>query len=123
MRTRRSHRRRLVLAFACAAALIAHAGCGLDPAEPVERRSPGDLPMTESQYVEFMAALNVALEEGLTGEDALERARELGATVFDRNDVEVFIDHLRETPADWSRVERRVEERIAELRTEPAESP
>ena len=43
--------------------------------------------VTESEYVGFMAALTIALEEGLTGEAADSRVSELGVRVLSDNDI------------------------------------
>lgn len=110
------HRDRTVAAVICAVALVAQMGCALESEEPSPPRPAGDLPMTENEYVELMAALNVALEEGLVGDDAVARARNLGAKVFTREEIEQFVDHLKERPAEWTRIERRVHERTRELR-------
>jgi cell division septum initiation protein DivIVA len=74
--------------------------------------------MTESDYVSHIAALTIAVEEGLSGEAADARAIELGSEGYSREDVEEFAALLRTRPLRWVEVEREVDARIDELREE-----
>lgn len=123
MRLHRRRDRRVTSLVAGAALAVALAGCGLEPNEPATTLPAGGPAMTEAEYVDVMAAVNLALEEGLAGEEALERARALGAPEFTRAEIEEFVEHLRGSPMEWARVERRVHEKIALLRDSSAKSP
>jgi len=72
--------------------------------------------VTESEYIGFMAALTIALEEGLTGEAADSRVSELGVRVLGNDDIEAALDGLRRDPVHWAEIERSVDERIELLR-------
>jgi hypothetical protein len=123
MRPPRLRPRDVTVFLASAVLVVATSGCGPEPAEPASGRSVENTAMTETEYVEIMAALNVALEEGLLGEDALARARELGAKIFTRTEIEQFAERLKEDPTKWTRIERRVHERVTELMSLPRTSP
>ena len=112
------HARRAAVLALCAATLAASAlsliGCsgGAEPRGGEGRSAT----ITEEQYVNRMAALTVAVEEGLSGEAALARATELGAPDCSREELEQFARGLRQRPAEWVAVEERVENRVKELR-------
>jgi hypothetical protein len=72
--------------------------------------------MTETGYVNYMAALTVALEEGRTGEDASARVVALGATPYTRGEVEAFVAPLRKDPERWAGITLKVDKRIGELK-------
>jgi hypothetical protein len=101
--------------------LLATISCekGGRPAAPADRSGP----MTETDYVEYMAALTVALEEGRSGEDASARITELGATPFPREKVEAFVATLREDPERWAEITLKVDRRIAEQKAKGRSSP
>jgi hypothetical protein len=71
--------------------------------------------MSEDEYVAHVAALTVAVEEGLTGEEAAARALELGSGGHSREEVEAFAATMRERPERWVELEKRVDLRIDEL--------
>ncbi len=72
--------------------------------------------MTEEEYVSHVAALTVAAEEGLHGERALARARELGGGDYARDEIEAFARRLKTEPARWVELEKEVDARAAEIR-------
>jgi hypothetical protein len=96
------------------ASLLA-AGCGREggTGEPGAAGTPS---MTESDYVTHIAALTIAVEEGLSGEDAVARVIELGSKGHSREDVEELAALLRSRPHEWVEIEREIDERIGELR-------
>lgn len=103
-------------AAAIALAALAAAGCGQeDAADEAARGAPS---MTEEQYVAHIAALTIAVEEGLTGAAADARAVELGSSGHSREEVEEFAELLRERPERWLEMEREVDRRMADLRRE-----
>ena len=95
-----------------AALLIAvlASGCGSGEDAPVAD-APGG-PMTEAQYIAHVAALTVAVGEGLTGEAAAERAVRLGSGGHDREEVERFAERLKADPERWLEIEREISERV-----------
>lgn len=72
--------------------------------------------MDADDYIAHVAALTVALEEGRTGDAAMQRAIELGSAGHSREDVEAFATGLRSRPEEWVEIEQEVDRRIAELR-------
>jgi hypothetical protein len=80
--------------------------------DAADRRSA----MTETEYVNTMAALTVALEEGRIGEDASARIVALGATPYTREEIEAFVAPLRSDPERWAGVNLKVDKRIGELK-------
>jgi hypothetical protein len=111
--------RGLVQAGAVAGALLALAsapGCERPP-EPVEDREIATAAMTEAEFVDHMAALTVAVGDGLTGEEARDRAAELGGAHYTREEIETFADLLRADPVKWAAIAERVDQRIAEIRS------
>jgi hypothetical protein len=100
--------------FVTALALIACPGCGSDdttPEIPGAGAAPGGS-MTEAQYIAHLAALTVAVGEGLTGEAAEERAMDLGSAGHTREEVERFAERLKARPERWLEIEREIEERV-----------
>jgi hypothetical protein len=113
---------------AAAAALVltilVAVGCGPDgeagqPGGTAPRGSSTTPPMTAEAYVAHMAALTIALEEGLSGQDAASRAIELGSRGHSREEVERFALTLRSRPETWVEIEKAVDKRIVELRGTP----
>ena len=80
--------------------------------------TPGTTSMTERDYVAHIAALTIAVEEGLTGEDAVARAVELGSGGHSREEVEELAARLRSRPLRWVELEREIDVRIRELKNE-----
>ena len=72
--------------------------------------------LTVEEYVAHMAALSVAVEEGLSGREAADRAIELGGGGHTREEVEAFTDAMRRLPEEWAAVEIEVSERMKEIR-------
>lgn len=123
MAGRQEHRdrRRRILATGFACLLLALAsGCGRSdgaPDAPSGRGSvgaPGGI--TDEGFVSHVAALTIAVEEGLSGEAVGRRIGELGAPEYPRADVEAFAARLREDPARWVRLARLIEDRVNALR-------
>jgi hypothetical protein len=73
--------------------------------------------MTAEAYIAHIAALTVAVEEGLSGQDAASRAIALGSNGHSREEVEEFALTLRSRPKMWVEIEREVDKRIVELRS------
>jgi hypothetical protein len=96
-------------------ALTLAAGCER-PSEPAgdRERPPGG--MTEDEFVDQVAALSVAVEAGLTGEEARDRAAELGGGRHTRDEIDAFASVLRADPERWAAVAERIDRRIEELR-------
>lgn len=91
-------------------------GCGTSESDGTER-TDGPSTLSSEAYVAHVAALAAAGEEGLSGDAALRRAVELGAGEYSREEVERFAGAMRERPREWAELERRVDERIRELKT------
>ncbi len=113
-------------AAALALAILMAGGCGPDegtaePGSPAAIGSSGATSMTERDYVDHIAALTIAVEEGLSGEDAASRAIELGSRGHSREEVEEFARTLRSHPETWVEIEREVDRRIGELRSAAAD--
>jgi hypothetical protein len=105
-----------------ALAVLIAGGCGPDggtaePGVPAATGSSGALSMTEQDYIAHIAALTIAVEEGLSGEDAASRAIELGSRGHSREEVEEFARALRSRPNTWVEIEHEVDGRIGELRS------
>jgi len=75
--------------------------------------------VTEEGFIDHVAALNLALEEGLTGDDAAARVAALGAENYARDELEAYAEILRRDPERWARIARTINERVEELRREP----
>lgn len=75
--------------------------------------------VSEQGFVETLAALSAALEEGHRGDDARERAAELGAHDYSRAEIEAFADALKADADRWRGIMEAIETRTAELRAEP----
>lgn len=73
--------------------------------------------MTAESYVAHVAALTIAVEEGLSGQDAMSRAIELGSEGHSREEVERFALTLRSRPKTWVEIEREVDKKIIEIRS------
>jgi U3 small nucleolar RNA-associated protein 14 len=113
-----------VQAAACAGLIAVAAIGGCDRASGLkEDQAARPAPMTEDEFVEQLAALTLAVEEGLTGEEARARAAELGETPFTREEMEAFADILADDPERWADVATRVDRRIEELRADTDASP
>ena len=109
-------------AAALALAILITGGCGPDegtaePSAPVTTGSSGAPSMTEQDYIAHIAALTIAVEEGLSGEDAASRAVELGSRGHSREEVKEFARALRSRPKTWLEIEREVDRRMGELRS------
>ena len=112
--------RRLVLALAVAATALLACGCGQDaeaPGEPAQES--GRTRVSEEGFVETLAALSAALEEGHRGDDAWERAAEFGASDYSRAEIEAFADALRADADRWREIMEAIETRTTELRADP----
>ena len=110
------------VAAALALTVLAVGGCGPDagtgqPGAPAATGTSVASSMTEEDYVTHIAALTIAVEEGLSGEDAASRAIELGSRGHSREEVEEFARTLRSRPKTWVEIEREVDRRIGELRS------
>jgi len=93
--------------------------CGCEPGSgDGAPDTSGTTSMTESDYVAHIAALTVAVEEGLTGEDAAARAVELGGGGHSREEVEKLAARLRSRPRRWVELEGEIDVRIGELKNE-----
>lgn len=113
-----------VHAAACAGLIAVAAIGGCDRASGLkEEQGPGPAPMTEDEFVEQLAALTLAVEEGLTGEEARSRAAQLGRTPFTREEMEAFAGILADDPERWADVAARVDRRIEELQAKADASP
>jgi len=109
----------------------AWAGCGDgnddgSAAQSARSVDPGGQGGTAEDFVSYVAALTVAVEEGLVGEAARLRVEELGAPSLERARVEAFAARLLEDPERWVRTATLIEARAAELRaaqeTPPSEA-
>jgi hypothetical protein len=113
--------RRLVQAAALGVAAIAVA-CMLScdrPPEPAQDPEISTGAMTEDEFVDHLAALTVAVEDGLSGYEATDRAAELGGGRYTREEIEAFADALSADPVRWAAVADRVDRRVAEIRSAP----
>jgi hypothetical protein len=71
--------------------------------------------MTEAEYIDEIAALTVAVDEGLSGVEARERAAELGGGKYTREEIEGFGETLKKRPERWIEVEKEIDARVAVL--------
>ena len=101
-----------VLLTACLVAC----GCGQD-AGPDGTTPQDPSSMTEEDYIAHVAALTVAVEEGLSGEEADRRAVELGSRGYSREQIEQFAARLSSRPHRWVEIEKEIDARAAELRS------
>ncbi len=113
-------------AVAFALVILTMGGCGPDegtaePGAPAATGSSDTASMTEQDYIAHIAALTIAVEEGLSGEDAASRAIELGSRGYSREEVEEFARALRSRPKTWVEIEREVDRKIGELRSAAAD--
>ncbi len=109
-------------AAALALAILIAGGCDPDggtaeSGAPATTGSSGAPSMTEQDYITHIAALTIAVEEELSGEDAASRAIELGSRGHSRKEVEGFARALRSRPKTWLEIEREVDRRVGELRS------
>ncbi len=112
--------RRRVLALAVAAIVLLASGCGHDAEDSDESAQQGGRArVSEEGLVETLAALSAALEEGHRGDDAWERAAELGASDYSRTEIETFAGALRADADRWREIMEAIETRTTELRAEP----
>jgi hypothetical protein len=100
--------------------LAAFAAAGCEQGNPADEVVTRTAHMTEEDYVAHIAALTIAVDEGLTGGDADARAIELGSAGHSREDVEEFAALLRTRPERWLDIEGEVDSRVADLRRELA---
>jgi hypothetical protein len=108
------------LAVAAIAAAVGLGGCQTSE-EPGGTGVPApDTRVTEEGFVDHVAALNLAIEEGLTGDDAAGRVAALGAENYARDELEAYAVILRRDPERWARISRTINERVEEFRREPA---
>ena len=111
------------VATALALAALMMGGCGSDgeagqPGAPATTQGASSAPsMTTETYIAHIAGLTIAVEEGLSGQDAAARAIELGSKGYSREEVAEFALTLRSRPEAWVEIEREVERRIVELRS------
>jgi hypothetical protein len=96
-------------------ALTLASGCDRAP-EPADDRGAPPGGMTEDEFVDQVAALTVAVEEGLTGEAARDRAADLGGGRHTRDEIDAYANVLRADPERWAAVSERIDGRIEELR-------
>ncbi len=101
-----------VCAVALALATVALTGCGADADSEI-----GTDP-TDTVYIEYMAALTLSIEEGLSGDAAETRMAELGVEPLTREEIDEHVQRLSRDPVRWSRLEEQVQERLEELRRE-----
>ncbi|MCD4690059.1 hypothetical protein K8S17_01215 [bacterium] len=87
-------------------------GCG-ENTDGEPRMRPAD-----NTYVEYMAALTLAIDEGLCGEDAAVRILELGSEPLTRDELDAHVERLSRDPVKWSRLEENVENRVEDLSRE-----
>ena len=115
---------RALQAAACAAVFTVVAIGGCDGASgPREDQAAGPVSMTEDEFVEQLAALTVAVEEGLAGEEARARAAEVGQAPYTREEMETFARVLAADPERWAGLAARVDRRITELRGDAPAAP
>jgi hypothetical protein len=112
---RRRARRLLHGTCAAVVALTLAAGCERAPGPADDRGAPPG-GMTEDEFVGQVAALTVAVEEGLTGEAARDRAADLGGGRHTRDEIDAYANLLRADPERWADVRERIDRRIEELR-------
>jgi hypothetical protein len=110
----------ILCALALAAIALLACGCGQDAEAPDEPgRQRGDARISEEGFVETLAALSAALDEGHRGDEAWERALELGAFAYSRAEIEAFADAVRPDADRWRGIMEAVEARTAEIQAEP----
>jgi hypothetical protein len=125
---RGSAARAIVIVLLSANAACLAAGCGArdTDAGPSGRGAAGAgagaSGVTAEGLALYVAALTVAVQDGLVGEAARARAQELGAPRYERAEVEAFAARLREDPEQWIRIARRIDEHVKALRVDE-ESP
>jgi len=98
----------------CLVAVIVLGGCG--GRTPPASSDDGAHLMTDAEYVEYVAALTVVLEERLSDDPAALRMEELGAPAFTRARVESFAVSLRNDTGRWLALTKRIDNRVAEIR-------
>lgn len=119
---RGSGARALLVGLLCALAAGPTPGCGAGDADSSTSERGGGAAgsdareITADGFVSYVAALTVAVEDGLTGEAARRRAEELGAPRYERAQVEAFAARLREDPEEWVRIADRIDGRTKAIR-------
>lgn len=114
-----------LLQAACAAAaiaLLAAPGCDRASDLSEDHEVPAGT-MTEDEFVDHVAALTVAVEQGLVGDEARDRAAELAGSRYARDEIEAFADILRADPVRWAAVADRIDRRVADLRSAGSGGP
>jgi hypothetical protein len=95
-------------------------------------RAPSEKPegaasLSDDQYVAAVAALSVAVHEGLSGEAARARAAELGGGEPTRAEIEETESALARDPEHWAALSARIDQRVREMEaggaSEEAERP
>jgi hypothetical protein len=123
---RRAVARALLLAALAALAAGTGTGCGTrdtDAGSPSRGASGAGAEtqgVTADGLVLYAAGLTVAVEDGLVGEAARQRAEALGAPRCERAQVEAFAARLRENPEEWVRIAARIDERVKAIREKEA---
>ena len=113
------HRAGRPLAAVAVAAAVGFWGCQTSEGPGGTEAPALDTRVTEEGFVDHVAALNLALYEGLTGDDAAARVAALGAENYARAEVEAYAEILKRDPERWARLARTISERVEELRREP----
>lgn len=119
------HAHRLPLAPILTVLLLVACGCGSESGTGSEPgpAEPADLPVSEAEFIDYTAAVTLAVEEGFSGEAAMVRVSQLGVEVQRREDIEAFAAYLREHPLRWAEVAQKVDDRIEELRAQRRRTP
>jgi hypothetical protein len=104
-------------ALAAALLICAAAGCEETAILPESARPPAS-GMSDAEFVDYVACLTLALEEGLAHPEAALRAEALGARSFRRTEVEEYLAGLGADAERWVAVFESIDERIGELRRE-----
>jgi hypothetical protein len=108
-------RSRLAIALALLFTLANGCGGAPDPSESAGRPAHG---ASDGEFVEYVACLTLALQEGLRNPQATLRAQELGAPNLVRSDIEEHAARMGDDAERWVTLFDSIEERIGELRRE-----
>lgn len=92
-------------------------GCGGAP-DPSESPGRQALEASDGEFVEYVACLTLALQEGLRNPQATLRALELGAPNLVRADIEEHAAGVGNDAERWVALFDSIEERVGELRRE-----